>query len=216
MTRPLIQLSGEAGRMDRYIRAVEAAGGRPIPGYAPAPRPDCLGLVLCGGGDLDPALFGQEDRGSHPPDLVRDRAELALVRTFLAQGRPILGICRGMQVLSVCLGGSLQQDLGPDRVPLHQGPEDVFHPIRTAPGSLLATLMGPAPLVNSAHHQAADRLGTDLRAVQWAPDGTVEALLHGRLPVWAVQYHPERLTGAGTADGDRLFAAWLALAVRER
>ena len=205
MTRPLIQLSGEAGRMDRYIRAVEAAGGRPVPGYAPAPRPDCLGLVLCGGGDLDPALFGQEDRGSHPPDPVRDRAELALVRAFLAQGRPILGICRGMQVLSVCLGGSLQQDLGPDRVLLHQGPEDVFHPIRTAPGSLLAALMGPAPLVNSAHHQGVDRPGEGLLPSAWAPDGTLEALEHCARPALGVQFHPERLPGGA---GDALFR-WL-------
>ena len=95
---PAIQISGPEGRVDNYIRAVERAGGVPVPGYAPEPAPSCLGLVLCGGGDLDPAWFGQEDRGSRPPDPRRDKAELALVRTWLSWGRPILGICRGMQI----------------------------------------------------------------------------------------------------------------------
>ena len=71
--------------MDNYIRAVERAGGAPVPGYAPEPDPGCLGLVLCGGGDLDPAWFGQEDRGSHPPDPRRDAAELELVRLNLQE-----------------------------------------------------------------------------------------------------------------------------------
>ena len=69
---PAIQISGPEGRMDHYIRAVERAGGAPVPGYAPEPDSHCLGLVLCGGGDLDPAWFGQEDRGSHRiPDGMR-------------------------------------------------------------------------------------------------------------------------------------------------
>ena len=139
---PAIQISGPEGRMDNYIRAVERAGGAPVPGYAPEPDSHCLGLVLCGGGDLDPAWFGQKDRGSHPPDSRRDAAELALVRTWLSWGRPILGICRGMQVINVALGGNLFQDLGAERAALHQGEEDVFHPVRTAPGSLLEGLFG--------------------------------------------------------------------------
>ena len=166
--------------MDNYIRAVERAGGVPVPGYAPEPDPHCLGLVLCGGGDLDPAWFGQEDRGSHPPDPRRDEAELALVRTWLSWGRPVLGICRGMQVINVALGGTLFQDLGAERAALHQGEEDVFHPVRTAPGSLLEGLFGENALVNSAHHQGVDRLGAGLAPAAWAPDGTLEGLEHRR------------------------------------
>ena len=205
MNRPLIQLSGQAGGMERYIQAVEAAGGVPVPGWAPEPRPDCRGLVLCGGGDLDPALFGQENRGSHPPDPRRDQAEWALMRSYLASGRPILGVCRGMQVLSVFLGGTLLQDLGPSRVPLHQGSRDVFHPIRTAPGSLAARLMGRTATVNSAHHQGVDRPGEGLIPTAWAPDGTLEALEHRSLPMVGVQFHPERLPDGA---GDCLFR-WL-------
>lgn len=206
---PLIQISGPTGQMERYIQAVQRAGGVPVPGYAPAPDPRCLGLVLCGGGDLEPALFGQENRGSHPPDSVRDQAELALVRSFLAWKRPILGICRGLQVLNVALGGTLIQDLPPERTALHQGGEDVFHPIRTAPGSLLAQCFGPELLVNSAHHQGVDLLGAQLNATAWAPDGTIEALEHTALPAVGVQFHPERLPElCGTRPGDRLFS-WL-------
>ncbi len=174
---PAIQISGPEGRMDHYIRAVERAGGAPVPGYAPEPDSHCLGLVLCGGGDLDPAWFGQEDRGSHP----------------------------GMQVINVALGGTLFQDLGAERAALHQGEEDVFHPVRTAPGSLLEGLFGENALVNSAHHQGVDRLGEGLVPAAWAPDGTLEGLEHRSLPVAGVQFHPERLPNGG---GDGLFR-WL-------
>ena len=182
---PAIQISGPEGRMDNYIRAVERAGGAPVPGYAPEPDSHCLGLVLCGGG--------------------RDAAELALVRTWLSWGRPILGICRGMQVINVALGGTLFQDLGAERAALHQGEEDVFHPVRTAPGSLLEGLFGENALVNSAHHQGVDRLGEGLVPAAWAPDGTLEGLEHRSLPVAGVQFHPERLPNGG---GDGLFR-WL-------
>ena len=203
-----IQISGPAGRMDRYSQAVERAGGVPVPGYAPAPDPSCAGLVLCGGPDLDPALFGQENRGSGPPDPVRDRAELALIRFYMDRGLPILGVCRGIQILNVCLGGTMLQDLG-ERNALHKGERDVFHPVQTAPGSLLERLFGPAPTVNSAHHQAADRLGEGLRLTAWAPDGTVEGVEHLTLPIAAVQFHPERLPGPeDTRPGDALFR-WL-------
>ena len=195
--------------MENYIKAVRRAGGEPVPGYAPAPEAGCLGLLLCGGGDVDPARFGQEDRGSHPPDLVRDGAEWELLRAYLAAGKPVLGVCRGLQVLNVYLGGTLHQDLGRAGNALHQGEEDVFHPLRTAPGSRLAAWFGENPTVNSAHHQGADRLGEGLRPTAWAPDGTVEGLEHTSLPVVGVQFHPERLpAGPEQAGGEALFR-WL-------
>ena len=124
----------------------------------------------------------------------------------------VLGICRGLQVLNVFFGGTLIQDL-----PGHSqaAGRDRLHRVRTAP-SPLQDLFGETLVVNSAHHQAADRLGQGLRAVQWAIDGTVEAVIHQSLPVWGVQWHPERLAGplslSGAADGGCLFTAWLALA----
>ena len=110
-----------------------------------------------------------------------------------------------MQVINVALGGTLFQDLGAERAALHQGEEDVFHPVRTAPGSLLEGLFGENALVNSAHHQGVDRLGEGLVPAAWAPDGTLEGLEHRSLPVVGVQFHPERLPNGG---GDGLFR-WL-------
>ena len=205
--QPLIQISGPEGRMERYIRAVLRAGGRPAAAYAPQYDPCCQGLVLCGGGDLDPARYGQENRGSQPPDHRQDEAELALAEAFLRAGKPILAVCRGMQLVNVLLGGTLIQDLPGARKAMHQGERDVFHPIRTAPGSLVGALFGPWARVNSIHHQAVDVLGGELRPTAWAPDDTVEALEHTRLPVAAVQFHPERLPGA-EFPGDCLFR-WL-------
>ena len=206
---PRVQLSGEPGGLERYIRAVERAGGIPVPGVCPEPDSGCDALVLCGGGDLDPALFGQEDRGSHPPNRERDRAELMLSEAYLTWGKPVLGICRGMQVLNVFLGGTLIQDLRPDWRALHQGEEDVYHIVQCRPGSLLERLLGPSPVVNSAHHQAVDRLGSGLLPTAWSPDGVVEGLEHTNLPLVGVQFHPERLPGAENSfPGDALFR-WL-------
>lgn len=211
---PRIQISGEQGGLERYIRAVERAGGIPVPGICPKPDPSCDGLVLCGGGDLDPALFGQENRGSHPPDRERDRAEIALAETYLTWEKPVLGICRGMQVLNVFLGGTLIQDLPPAWRASHQGEEDVYHSIRCRPGSLLEHLLGPCPVVNSAHHQAVDRLGRDLTASAWAGEGFVEGFEHNILPVLGVQFHPERLSGPGQGEGSALFD-WLIACIRK-
>ena len=90
--KPRIQLSCERGASAAYADAVTAAGGIPCPGYSPEPDLSCAGLVLCGGGDLDPELFGWPQAGGEPPDRERDVAELALFRAFYQAGRPILGI----------------------------------------------------------------------------------------------------------------------------
>lgn len=189
-----IQVSGAPGPLSNYCAAIEQCGGIPVPAYAPKPDLTCGGLVLCGGGDIDPARFGQENRGSQPPDPVRDQAELALFQAFLQAGKPILGICRGMQLINVALGGTLIQDLPPSVLPFHGGTDhDLIHPIRTAEGSLLRQLYGPVCPVNSYHHQAVDRLGAGLIATAWAEAGFAEGFEHPALPILGVQFHPERL-----------------------
>ena len=211
-----IQLSGQSGRMDHYCRALRDAGGLPVPGYAPTPDLTCAGLVLCGGGDLDPGLFGQENQGSCPPDPARDQAELALFHAFFQAGRPILGICRGMQVINVALGGSLIQDLSPQVRPFHLGETaDRIHPVLAAEGSFLAQFYGSLFSVNSWHHQAVDRLGAGLLACAWSESGFPEALCHTSAPVLGVQFHPERMCGSlrrsDAVDGAPLFAHFLSL-----
>ena len=176
---------------------------------------DCEALLLPGGGDLDPSLYGQPNTASVNLEPDRDALEWDLLNGFLRDGKPVLGICRGMQSLNVFLGGTLLQDIpGHSRV----GGQDRMHPVRTAPGPLAdlfrtACLLtdGGGLTVNSAHHQAADRLGAGLTAAQYGPDGVVEAVVHRTLPVWGVQWHPERmLDGTGKA----LFRGFAALCER--
>lgn len=211
-----LQLSLPQGHGKNYIAAVEGAGARPVAGYCPAPDPNCDGLILCGGEDLDWTLFARENQGSQPPDLERDRAELALCRSFLAAGKPILGICRGIQLLNVALGGDLIQDLSPDIRLFHSREgQDLVHPVRCEADSFLHRLYGPLFPVNSSHHQAVGRLGEGLRAVAWSEGGVAEALeLPGR-PVLGVQFHPERMAFGrrrpDTVDGAPLFAYFLSL-----
>ena len=191
---PTIQLSGSADQMEHYCAAIRAVGGQPLAAYAPTPDLTCAGLVLCGGGDIAPHYFGQENLGSNPPDPVRDEAEWALFQAFFRAGKPILGICRGMQIINVALGGTLIQDLSADVRPFHRGTEDLFHPIRTAEDSLFRRLLGPQPHVNSSHHQALDRLGEGLRAEAGSEGGIIEAITHRSYPLLAVQFHPERMS----------------------
>ena len=198
---PQILIPGREARLPRYAQAVRRAGGVPrfIPEGAVLP-PECAGLLLPGGGDLSPALYGQEFLGSHPPDPDRDRQELELLRAALSCGLPVLGVCRGMQVINVFFGGTLLQD-----IPGHSqiNGQDRLHLVKADPRSLSARLYGPAFLVNSAHHQAVDRPGAGLRITVRAEDGIPEALSHGSLPVWGVQWHPERLRALpGGGDGD--------------
>ena len=206
-----ILLWGRRERYENYQAAVTAAGGKLLCSQDPMQADACDALLLPGGGDIEAWRYGQRDWACRDTGPGRDAAELALLERFVRNGRPVLGICRGLQVINVFFGGTLQQDL-----PGHSavGGADRLHTVETAPGTIGA-LWGEDPVVNSAHHQAVDRLGEGLEAVQWAADGTVEALCHRDLPVWAVQWHPERLRGiralAGAADGDLLFRAFLAL-----
>lgn len=185
-----------------YADAVTAAGGLPL--LLPRPQPELAaevaatidGLLLTGGGDVGP---GNYDCAPHPQttgvDPDRDRAELALAEAAMSQGLPVLGICRGAQLLNVALGGSLVQhvadhsDLAHDH--WHRRYEEVHH-VRVAPDSVLAGALGTLSLpVNSAHHQGVARLGTGLRAVAWADDGLVEGLEDRAKKLLAVQWHPE-------------------------
>ena len=214
--RPKILLSTGGGNAANYLAAVEAAGGAGEARYLPAPDLSYDGLILVGGDDMDPALFGQGNTASRGIDRVRDEAELALLNVFCAAGRPVLAICRGHQVVNVWLGGDLIQTLSPELVLFHQREEgDQVHPVRAAEGSLLRRLYGPVFPVNSSHHQGLGRLGRGLRVTAWSEGGVMEAVEHESLPLISVQFHPERMTGAlarpDTVDGGKIFRSFLEL-----
>ena len=199
----LISVSGSSSP-ENYVRAVKAAGGRPHPLYCPGPDAGYDGLILAGGGDMEPALFGQKNCGSEGIDFSRDRAELALLEAFAGAGKPVLGICRGHQVVNVWAGGGLVQDLGEQNA-IHRGADgDKTHMIFAGLG-VLRKLYGTRFRVNSAHHQGVGPIGKGLRVTARAADGVVEAMEHECLPIFTTQFHPERMTGPETADGSVLF-----------
>lgn len=188
-----VYLAGNPDMYRNYQRAVERANGAIQFGGDPRM---CDALLLPGGGDLEPWRYGQEKRGSHNPDPERDEQELSLLEQFAQSGKPVLGICRGLQVINVFFGGTLIQDL-----PGHGmvNGADRYHIVHTADPRMRQLCGGERILVNSAHHQAVDLLGKGLRVIQRAEDGIVEAVCHEGLPILALQWHPERLhTGLGT------------------
>ena len=213
-----------------YIRAAQDAGGIPLllPPHLTAPVQAALwerldGLVLTGGGDIDPARFGQ---ARHPKtdDVApaRDELELGLTRRALDEDVPLFAICRGIQVLNVALGGTLVQDLPSERPssiahsqrePRHES----THAVKVmGEGTRLGRVLGSLEVsVNSMHHQAIDRLGFGLREVAWSPDGVIEGV---ELPgddhfVLGVQWHPEELVGHDQAARN-LFTALVEAARR--
>jgi putative glutamine amidotransferase len=166
------------------------------------------GLLLMGGGDIDPARYGESaDPNVYGMDRERDDTELTLVRAAIEGGLPILAICRGHQVLNVAMGGTLRQHL-PDEAGLlpHGTPvleESVYHDVQLAAGSAVAKACGTEVVTGrSHHHQAVDRLGDGLVAVGWSADGLVEAIEPESAPGWvaSVQWHPEDTAASDPAQ----------------
>ncbi len=221
MSRPLIGITvshrksdegfSVLGISDTYVQALTQAGACPV--LIPLGLPeDTLrdlfsrldGLLFSGGGDVHPERYGGEN---HPLiasiDSDRDRVEIQLINHSVNKELPFLGICRGIQVINVALGGDLYADicdqrpdaLKHDRFP-GQAPDFLAHPVELEPASRLAQIVGRTSLnVNSMHHQGICRLAPGVRAVAAAPDGVIEALELPDHPFGlAVQWHPECLT----------------------
>lgn len=172
-----------------YGEAVARAGGIPAAyaGGEPARLAACFdGLLLTGGGDVAPERYGAERLPTDEVDETRDAEEFALVEAFLARRRPVFGICRGIQLLNVFFGGTLYQ-----QVENHS--DNARHNVYTAAGSRIETLCDNCFGVNSWHHQAVREAAPGLRVTARSLDGVIEAVEHERLPVFAVQWHPERM-----------------------
>lgn len=198
-----------------YLDALSRLGARGVPVHAACDPGDYGGLLLPGGWDADPALYGQANTGSLHVDRALDDLQLHAMDAFVKAGRPVLGICRGHQMINVYFGGTLIQHL--PESPAHSRDEgdagDKVHPTRAKEGSFLYDLYGARFYTNSAHHQAVDRPGEGLQVVQWSGDGVVEGIVHRALPVWGVQWHPERMcfahARADTVDGAKVIDMFL-------
>lgn len=206
------------GARRTYAEAIFASGAVPLlmPNLTPVAETlaHCQGLLLTGGGDLDPRPWGWADEGTDwaTVDPDRDQTELEATRWAIAQGLPIFAICRGMQVLAVAAGGSLLQDIGralPQAGVIHQQAEPrqvATHAVQVAPTSHFHALVGGGGnLVNSFHHQAVQSVAWPWRAVAWSADGLIEAIERAT-GAWqvGVQWHPEDMH-ASDAWSQRLF-----------
>ena len=232
MSAPRIAVSGvlrdwhdapRAGVNAAYVRAVAGAGGIPLIlsqliGNAAAARAleGCEGLLLTGGEDVDPAYYGEQPSPAlGSVDRERDRFELALFAAARVARLPVLGICRGIQLINVALGGTLYQDLPSERPGAidhdPDGPRDArTHHVRLAPGSRAAQALGVERLVpNSFHHQAVKDMAPALIATGWSDDDVVEAVEGRPGDPWllAVQWHPEEMHHDITAPERGLFKA---------
>jgi len=198
-----------------YVRAVRRAGGVPL--IAPHPSPDELaailpavdGVVLTGGQDVDPGVYGAEPDGSNGTIRQSDEADIALFNAAVEAGLPILAICRGIQVANVALGGELLQEIQAEGSPHHPSYAEMTeplahrHPVEVVSDSRLAKIYGATSIaVNSLHHQSVANPAEGLRTVATSPDGLVEAIEGESCDLVAVQWHPELLDHT---DGDPLF-----------
>ncbi len=211
------------GVLAPYLDALRRAGAWSAvldPTDATAPSPALLarfdGLVLTGGDDIDPSLYAEEPHpATYGTDPAVDRYERDLTLAALDAATPTLAICRGIQVLNVALGGTLDQHIvGDDGHTIHGVPgvcsRPALHDVAVAPGSLLAEAMGATTVsCSSHHHQAIGDLAPGLEVTARAPDGTVEGVAVPGLWLLAVQWHPEETAGSDPAQ-QRLFDALVA------
>jgi putative glutamine amidotransferase len=213
---------------ETYLTALRRAGARGavvMPDDLGEDEADQLldrfdGLLLIGGGDLDPETYGQaREQEVYGVIARRDGFELPLARAAIARGMPTLAICRGHQVLNVALGGTLQQHVISRDVP-HGVPGvaggSIMHSVRVQDGSRLATTLGATVAdISSQHHQAVDKLGDDLEAVAWADHGVIEGIELTIPDQWVigVQWHPEDTAGTDAVE-QRLFDAFVSEVAR--
>jgi putative glutamine amidotransferase len=213
--------SGKSTNLVPYQAALKAAGIESV--RNPESLDGLDGLLLTGGCDVNPKLYGQERAAeSEPPEDARDQLEKKLLEEALVRDLPVLGICRGMQMFNVVCGGTLIQHVA--NVDTHRvkardkepGRHPAAHSVRVKPGTRLEGIIGAGEhQVNSRHHQAVDKLGDGLIESAIADDGVVEALEltgNGAFAV-AVQWHPEDRVGVSEADR-KLFEAFAAAMAR--
>ena len=209
MSRPKILMTGHweplaiykkpfVGMTWNYYEAITRAGGMPILLPYCGDMDEYIemsdGLVLTGGYDIDPAFYNEEVKyNTVEITRVRDDLEKTLLDKWLKTGKPIFGICRGIQFLNIYFGGTLYQDIPVECGVIHS---DVVHKVRLEEGTWMRDLFDSAELVtNSHHHQGVKKLADDCIVAARSEDGMVEAAIHKTLPIFATQFHPERMIG---------------------
>lgn len=194
-----------------YENFIQKMPATPLTTLSPGELSHCDALILPGGGDITPAFFGEHNTGSRNIDTELDILQFQALEFGLRHGLPILGICKGMQVINVALGGTIVQDMPDSSIHRYRN-GDQYHNTKIAEGSCLHSLYGNETIVNSAHHQCIGQLGNGLSPIQWcAEDNCVEAIVHETLPILGLQWHPERLHLPNSSGVPilRLLSAWI-------
>ena len=214
--KPKIVLAREEA-LPNYVEALEQSGAAVLCALDRGAVQEAQGLLLPGGGDMDPVYYGEKRNGSMEPEVFLDEGQWGLLKAFVQAKKPVLGICRGLQLINVFFGGSLYQDLAERDAHVQKDGKDQVHPVKAVPqrGGIFSELYGEEFMVNSAHHQGVKEVGEGLRLCLLSGDGVVEALVHESLPIWGVQFHPERMgfshKNPQTVDGARIFGAFMKL-----
>lgn len=188
-----IAIVGKETETKNYVEYVKGLNLKPCVTLNPKELAGCDALLLPGGGDITPAFFGEKNRGSKNIDTELDILQLQALELAMNKKLPVLGICKGLQIINVGLGGTIVQDM--PTAALHKYTDgDQYHSTAIIERSWLHGLYGSGCIVNSAHHQSIGRLGNGLKAVQFCPyDNCIEAVAHSTLPILGVQWHPERI-----------------------
>ena len=212
-----IFIYGDREKLANYVTALEKAGAEVICSFDTAESKNCDALLLSGGADIDPKLYGQENTASVGIDHERDAAEYELIGIFREMDKPILGICRGHQVIGAYFGAELIQHI--PNYERHAWTEtaqyDKVHPMRAEEGSFLHKLYGAEFMGNSAHHQAVAYLPDGFKLAATSDDGIIDGMYNEELRIYSTQFHPERmcheLRRDDTVDGSLIFDFFMSI-----
>ena len=194
-----ILIPGRPEFTKNYEAAVASFGAIPVVSLSETSIEDYELLILPGGGDIHPSFFNQTNTASRNLDYELDRAQFKLLDMFINADKPVLGICKGMQLINVYFGGNILQDMDADQLAIHSYQDaDSYHLIffnslSPAPSRFGFPFSPGKMQVNSAHHQCIDHLGQGLTTLQYSLDYVPETIAHMHLPVLGLQWHPERL-----------------------
>lgn len=185
---------------DEYVKACDSVGLVAEVEFTPKSIKSYDGLLIPGGGDIDPKYYGQKNISCKNIDVKRDKQTFKIIKKFIDSNKAILGICLGMQYINVYLGGTLNQDI--------TNHLNSMHNVQAVP-SLITDYLGENFMVNSFHHQSVDKLGESLEILAKSSDGTIESIANSEHKIFGVQWHPEKILDNGGKEIFEIFKTML-------